>query len=107
MHLGFGDGALVGGVLELGQLADHLDDGGLVTGPGRRISSLMCHSQPGQDGPELRGGLVEFVTGIGFGDDPAAAVCQRAAAVGGQLRTADRHHPASVAGWSHQPTAPA
>ena len=46
---------------------------------------------------ELRCGLGDFVVGVGFGDDPAAGLCQRAAAVGGQLRAADRHHPAAVA----------
>ncbi len=54
---------------------------------------LQCR----QDRPEFRCGLVDFVVGVGFGDDSAARMGEGGAAVGRQLRAPDRHHPASVA----------
>ena len=51
----------------------------------------------GQDGPEFRCGFVDFVVGVGFGDDAATGMRVGRAPVGGQLRAPDRHHPAAVA----------
>src|SRR6201988_5508920 len=54
------------------------------------------HSEGRQDRVEFRCGFRDFVVGIGFGDDAATRVRVRGAAIGRQLRAADRHHPPAV-----------
>lgn len=57
----------------------------------------MLDAQRGQYSREFRCGFVDFVVGVGFGDDASAGVGEGAAPIGGQLRAANRHYPAPVA----------
>ena len=84
------------GPLELGELVNHRRQLGLVAGLGAP-DDHGCASSADRMVVNFVVVSVDFVVGIGFGDDPAARVRDGGAAVGRQLRAPDGHHPASVA----------
>ena len=97
-QLGFGDRALVGGVLEFGELVHHGGQFGLVAGPD--AADEFGHvSTPSADKIVLNFVVVSATSSSGSDSAtmPPPAWAYGGAAVGGQLRAADGHHPAAVA----------